>query len=79
MAWVLPFAQDLLTEEGWKELLQPEFNKHYFHRLEAFLKTEWQQHQVYPQKEHIFRSVTATMIMCSHVLEAHLLCIRLQS
>ena len=51
--------QALLVDEGWKDALNGEFDKHYFRRLEAFLDTEWRQHQVFPSQEHIFRCTSS--------------------
>lgn len=54
--------QDLLMEEGWCTALEAEFKKHYFHRLDTFLQSEWEQHSVFPAQEHIFRAMNSCPI-----------------
>lgn len=41
-------------ESGWKEILQPEFEKEYFHNLTRFVKSEYQQYTCYPPGKEIF-------------------------
>ena len=41
---------------SWKERLQPEFEKEFFHHLVDFVKHEYQNHKVYPPGTEIFRA-----------------------
>jgi uracil-DNA glycosylase len=41
-------------EESWKGMLQPEFEKPYFHNLVNFVKSEYTDHKVYPPGGKIF-------------------------
>lgn len=43
-------------EESWKEVLQPEFEKPYFHNLVNFVKTEYAAHRIYPPGSQIFNA-----------------------
>ena len=42
--------------EDWKRILQPEFDKPYFERLTAFVRSEYASHKVFPQGRNIFRA-----------------------
>ncbi|MEM1408403.1 MAG: uracil-DNA glycosylase [Bacteroidota bacterium] len=42
--------------ESWKTHLQPEFNKPYFSELVQFVKTEYENHTVYPPGKKIFNA-----------------------
>jgi uracil-DNA glycosylase len=42
--------------ESWKEYLKNEFSKDYFKELVNFVKSEYNNHQVFPKGKHIFSS-----------------------
>ena len=42
--------------EDWKRILHPEFDKPYFERLTAFVRSEYASHKVFPQGRNIFRA-----------------------
>ncbi len=46
----------------WDELLSGEFEKPYYKELEGFLKTEFAEHTVYPDRKDIFTALTLTPI-----------------
>ena len=46
-------------EEGWKEVLAPEFEKDYFKDLVNFVKQEYQTKTIYPAGKNIFRAFDA--------------------
>lgn len=43
-------------EAGWREALEPEFEKPYFHKLVAFVRNEYSQQTVYPPGRLIFNA-----------------------
>jgi uracil-DNA glycosylase len=43
--------------ESWKEPLNPEFKADYFRQLATFIKSEYQQHAVYPHPKNIFKAL----------------------
>jgi len=47
---------DVKIEESWKEILKDEFEKPYFSQLTDFVKSEYQQHQVFPPGKEIFNA-----------------------
>lgn len=47
-------------DEGWKAVLQPEFEKEYFRKLKQFLLEEKKQHVVYPPGPKIFAAFDHT-------------------
>lgn len=47
-------------DEGWKAVLQPEFEKEYFSKLKQFLMEEKKQHVVYPPGPMIFAAFNHT-------------------
>jgi uracil-DNA glycosylase len=49
-----------LLNNRWGELLEEEFEKAYFHELEAFLEEEYASEKVYPAREDIFNSLKYT-------------------
>lgn len=52
---------DIQIEEGWKQVLKPEFNKPYFQQVVTFLKTEKVQKKViYPPGSLIFNAFNQT-------------------
>ncbi|KAL3157098.1 hypothetical protein ABBQ38_001344 [Trebouxia sp. C0009 RCD-2024] len=51
-----PHLSDLLADNSWKPHLADEFQKPYFHKLEKFIKQEWNTQQVFPTSSHIFRA-----------------------
>ena len=44
----------------WQELLQPEFEKPYYHQLHVFLKEEYSHKRIYQDMYHIFAALQAT-------------------
>ena len=44
----------------WKDILQPEFEKPYWHKLEAAVEEEYAAHKVFPPKELIFNGLNTT-------------------
>ncbi|MDN4165254.1 uracil-DNA glycosylase [Cytophagales bacterium LB-30] len=50
---------DVKIQDSWKAHLQQEFEKPYFKDLVAFVKSEYQQHTVYPPGKHIFQAFEA--------------------
>lgn len=50
-----PHLSDLLADNSWRPHLADEFQKPYFHKLEKFIKQEWNTQQVFPTPSHIFR------------------------
>lgn len=57
-----PQLRNLLTEPGWKNVLEKEMNKVYFQDLEQFLANEWKDlnQVVYPPAKDIFKAFHAT-------------------
>lgn len=52
---------NLPLHSSWKTLLKDEFKKEYFHDLEEFLQTEYQQDQkIFPPKEYTFEALNQT-------------------
>ncbi|MFT3739973.1 MAG: uracil-DNA glycosylase [Breznakibacter sp.] len=47
---------DVRIEQGWKQLLQPEFDKEYFIKLTEFVRQEYRQHQIFPPASKIFNA-----------------------
>jgi len=47
---------DVKIEESWKEILHEEFEKPYFIQLTEFVKSEYQQHQIFPPAKLIFNA-----------------------
>jgi uracil-DNA glycosylase len=47
---------DVKIEESWKEILKDEFEKPYFSQLTDFVKSEYQQHTVFPPGKEIFNA-----------------------
>ena len=47
-------------EEGWKKVLEDEFQKDYFYQLKDFLKSEYKSHKVYPKKTQLLRAFNET-------------------
>ena len=45
---------NIQIEESWKEVLQAEFEKPYFHNLVNFVKSEYAAHKIYPPGSRIF-------------------------
>lgn len=50
---------DVKIEDSWKAHLHSEFEKPYFKDLVAFVKSEYQQHTVYPAGKNIFQAFEA--------------------
>lgn len=46
-------------EAGWRDRLQSEFKQPYFKQLVAFVKSEYESHEVYPRGADIFRAFDA--------------------
>lgn len=51
---------DIQLEESWKQKLQDEFKQEYFQNLINFVKTEYQEHKVFPPGPWIFRALDLT-------------------
>jgi uracil-DNA glycosylase len=49
-----------LLPEDWRQALAPEFDKHYFRKLEKFLDAERQSHSVAPSENDVFRAFALT-------------------
>lgn len=47
---------DVKIEDSWKEVLHDEFNKPYFIQLTEFVKSEYQQHTIFPPGKEIFNA-----------------------
>ncbi|MBS2210535.1 uracil-DNA glycosylase [Carboxylicivirga mesophila] len=47
---------DVKIEAGWKQVLQPEFDKSYFESLTHFVKNEYQTKTIYPPAAQIFNA-----------------------
>jgi len=47
---------DVKIEDSWKEVLHDEFEKPYFIQLTEFVKSEYQQHKIFPPGKEIFNS-----------------------
>lgn len=47
---------DVKIEESWKQQLKPEFEKDYFKALTTFVKSEYEQQQVFPPGKLIFNA-----------------------
>ncbi len=45
---------DVKIEAGWKQVLQPEFDKDYFKKLTEFVRSEYQSKTIYPPASQIF-------------------------
>ncbi|PLR79006.1 uracil-DNA glycosylase [Bacillus sp. V3-13] len=50
----------IILNNDWAELLEPEFKSPYYLKLREFLKKEYQQHTVYPDKYDIFNALRYT-------------------
>lgn len=50
---------DVKIEDSWKELLNEEFEKHYFRELAEFVKNEYKTATVYPPPRFIFNAFNA--------------------
>lgn len=50
---------EVKLEAGWRDRLEGEFEQHYFKELVAFVKSEYQNHTVYPRGIDIFRAFDA--------------------
>ena len=53
-------AKNIELEQGWKIVLQDEFNKNYMKRLNKFLKKEKLNYTIYPKNDEIFNSFNKT-------------------
>ena len=51
---------EVKIEEGWKKVLQKEFDKKYFEDLVEFVKSEYQKSTVYPPARFIFNAFNLT-------------------
>jgi len=49
-----------VIEESWRQILQEEFNKPYFHELKIFLQEEKKKHRVFPPGSLIFNAFNHT-------------------
>ena len=49
-----------LIPAAWQAILEPEFDKPYFAKLEAFLETERSAHQVFPPEADVFHALELT-------------------
>lgn len=47
---------DVKIEAGWKQVLQPEFDKPYFETLTSFVRSEYQSNTIYPPASQIFNA-----------------------
>ena len=47
---------NIKIEDSWKAALDQEFNQTYFQKLAQFVKSEYQQHTVYPHPQNIFKA-----------------------
>lgn len=47
---------DVRIEAGWKQMLQPEFDKDYFKQLTEFVRNEYRTQQVFPPANQIFNA-----------------------
>jgi uracil-DNA glycosylase len=47
---------DVKIEAGWKQVLQPEFDKPYFETLTSFVRAEYQTNTIYPPASQIFNA-----------------------
>ncbi|MCU4155331.1 uracil-DNA glycosylase [Carboxylicivirga sp. A043] len=47
---------DVKIEAGWKQVLQPEFDKDYFKELTEFVRSEYQSKTIYPPASQIFNA-----------------------
>jgi uracil-DNA glycosylase len=47
---------DVKIEDSWKEVLHDEFTKPYFIQLTEFVKSEYQQHKIFPPGKEIFNA-----------------------
>ena len=54
-----PALSDLLMEDSWREVLQSEFQKPYWTKLQQFLHEEWGSQKIFPPQHLIFRSTSA--------------------
>lgn len=52
--------KDLLPQE-WKNVLQAEFSKEYFIKLNATLESEYENFNVFPKKQHIFQAFNSCL------------------
>ncbi len=48
--------QNIKIEPSWRSALAPEFSKPYFKELTTFVKTEYQNHTIYPNPKQIFNA-----------------------
>ena len=46
----------LKNENGWRNIIEGEFNKLYFNKLVNFIKSEYLQNKIYPAQKDIFRA-----------------------
>jgi uracil-DNA glycosylase len=51
---------EVKIEPSWKKVLEPEFEKDYFHKLTEFVKSEYQNVTVYPPPKFVFRAFELT-------------------
>lgn len=49
-----------LIENEWREILQEEMDKEYFHRLEEFLEEETKEKIIYPPRDQVFNALKLT-------------------
>lgn len=49
-------AADVKLEPSWKQALEEEFGKDYFHALTTFVKEEYQKGKIYPAPKNLFRA-----------------------
>ena len=47
---------EVKIEESWKEKLKKEFKSNYFEQLVEFIKSEYQNHKIYPPAKDIFNA-----------------------
>ncbi len=47
---------DVTIEAGWKQVLQPEFDKDYFKKLTDFVRSEYESKTIYPPAAQIFNA-----------------------
>lgn len=47
----------LLTETSWQKILDSEFSKQYFHKLDEFVKAEYSKSEIYPPQDQIFSAL----------------------
>lgn len=57
-----------LINTDWKELLSDEFDKPYFEKLNEFLKEEYKEHEVFPERDKIFEALNHTSFKDTKIL-----------